>query len=127
MQYELIIENGKVKSENGSFFLAAPFTIQSGSSTVTILFKAVNDHEVMYSVEQNGKSILKLEHPDYIPGVSPEILSKEIQIPGFPDSRLIFDAFSRLGVSKSKTYKTYFDDPTNVAFSYSVEQQPLFN
>jgi len=126
MQYELTIENGKVKSESGAFFLAAPFTIQSGSSTVTVIFKPVNAHEVMYTLEQNGKTLFQLEHPDYVTDHRPENLNQAVSIPGFSDSRLIFEALNRLGISKSKTYKSYFEDPANANFSYQVEQQPLF-
>lgn len=125
--YELSVKSGNTLSENGYFFVAGSFSIQTEKTTVTCEFKRDEELEVAYFVYENGKEVLRLEHPDYIlPNVAPESLDETFTFPSGEKASVFFAALSKVGVIRSKTYNRYFaTEEHSKSFSYSVSQKPV--
>ena len=118
IQYQAIIEDGKIKSEEGYFFKAGSFEVKSKNSTFLCKFNRLDNGEVVWQVLENSDTIFKLTHPDYVPETTP---GKNVEVDSLETGQLvIFDALGRLDISKDKDYKLFFDE--NKTTDYEIVQ-----
>lgn len=113
VQFELEVNEGKVSKEDGSFFVARPFSVFVGNDVVNVRFKRNAHHQVVYVLTQNEKTIGEFEFPDYAPQTEPTSLDGTMSA--------VSAAFVKLGIARSKTYKEAFD-PESTTLSYKVVQ-----
>ena len=111
MSYSLKVQDNQVIEETGYFFQAAPFTITSEKSTLSVNFERSSNHKVYFKIHENGTLLAELTHPEYVPQQEPETLS--------PSLKLAIAAFLKTGISKQKNYNDYFDTQS---FSYTLTQ-----
>ena len=126
LQYTLTVKEGKVLQEEGYFYRAGNFFLNTSDNSFEIQFKRNKDHAVVYDVIEDQKAIQELTHPDYVPELSPGVYVKPSDIPDY--QRPIYAALVKLGIAKESDYLQYFTDDTNAAsFSYTVEQPQLID
>jgi len=116
LQYELMIENGKVKSETGSFFKAAPFQVIGDGKTIDIEFLRGTEDKVVYQIRDGQKILGEYTHPDYIPECAPE----KVELPEF-----IIAAMLHLKTSKDAAYNQYFLEEKFETYTFHVKQPTL--
>ena len=57
IQYQATIENGEIKTEEGYFFKAGSFEVQSNSNVFSCQFNRLSNGEVIWEVLENSESI----------------------------------------------------------------------
>lgn len=119
LQYNRIVKNGAIESESGNFFPAIPFQIIVDDATVDIDFVHTKNHEVVYTVSENGTQLTTLEHPDYTPNTSLEDAGKAIALSNGKGFAVVA-AFLDLGVGKGSQYKPVRDEGHSE--SYEIKQ-----
>jgi hypothetical protein len=119
LQYSRVVKNGKIESESGNFFPAIPFHIIIDDVTVDIDFVHTDNHEVVYTVSENGKHIISLEHPDYTPDTTVEEVPNHISLSNGKGLSVVA-AFLDLGIGKGKHYKAFVD--AGHSESYEIKQ-----
>ena len=117
-QYYLKVENNEVISEEGSFFKGTPFTITSGAQTIQVEFTRNADKHVIYRLSENGKALIDIDHPDYVPDTAPESIT-DLLNPS-EDAMVIVAALFKVEVSKGEPYNSALESAK--PFSYEIKQ-----
>ncbi len=118
IQYQATIENGEIKTEEGYFFKAGSFEVQSNNNVFLCQFNRLSNGDVIWEVLENSESIFKLTHPDYVPEKN---LGQNIKVETLDKEKLVvFDAFGKLDISKDKEYKSFFAE--NKTSNYKIIQ-----
>ena len=115
LQYNLIVTNGKTTQETGVFFPAIPFQIISDSTVVDVNFIHTDKHEVVYELTENGKSIIRLEHPNYTPDCSPEEVNETLTLSNNKGLTAVA-AFLSLGIGKGQQFKSLLESGHSESF-----------
>lgn len=97
IKYRIVVENAEVISEEGNFFKALPFELESDGRVFACVFRKSEHGHVVYEVSENGTVILELEHPDYLPELAFSDLDAEGQ-------KLLglYAALLHVGIGKAK-------------------------
>jgi len=119
LQYNRVVKNGNTESESGNFFPAIPFQIVIDDVTVDIDFVHTSEHTVIYTVSENGKQLISLEHPDYTPDTTLEEAGSQIPVSNGKGFAVVA-AFLDLGVGKGSQYKPVRDEGHSE--SYEIRQ-----
>ena len=123
IQYQLVVKNGGVVSEEGSFFEGISFQIKANNNIYSCNFDR-DEHDVVWKISSSDKVIDKLTHPDYVPESNPgEYLALEsLSI----DQKIVCAAFHQLKLIKNKEYNDYFSNQENqTSVDYEVLQYQI--
>lgn len=132
-QYEVLVKNGEVQSEEGYFYKAGSFNIKTESHEIIVEFKQGPAHNVVYSVQFNGNEVYQLSHPHYVPEVDGALpKSKDPVDVAQIDHHLIkvgqlgtvlMAAMVHTGIVGDKQYIKHFKDSANLkAISFQLTQ-----
>lgn len=119
LQYNRVVKNGKIDSESGAFFPAIPFQIIVDDVSVDIDFVHTDNHEVVYTVSENGDQLTRLVHPDYTPDTTIDDVPNHITLSNGKGFSVVA-AFIDLGIGKGRNYKSVGDDGHTE--SYEIKQ-----
>jgi hypothetical protein len=114
MQYELAIQNGATIKEDGTFFKAAPFQIETAGKTYHVAFTR-QDHKVVYGVTTGGHMVAQLHHPDYLPDEDPARVNAGLES--------VFAALVRLEIAKGPHAAYYRSADITPELNYLVKQE----
>ena len=119
MQYELEVEKGEDKQEEGHFYRAAPFRVTSQGRTLECTYKHDAHREVIYELKEVATFLGQFEHPFFVPDCPPDQVNETLKITD--DVHFFFAALVRLGITKQKDYHQYYGESEHNV-SYKVEQ-----
>ena len=123
IQYQLVVKNGDVKSEEGNFFEGISFQVLANDNIYNCEF-AREEHDVVWKISCNENVIDKLTHPDYVPESAP---GEYIQIENLTtQQKIIAAAFNELKLIKDKAYIDYFSQKENLSdLDFEVVQHQI--
>jgi hypothetical protein len=124
--YTLKVENNDIKSEEGSFFRAAPFTIKSEGAEVLCSFLRNSERHVVYRLSQDGNILAEYVHQDYSPECPPEKLKENLKVStGNPYPFIA--AMVHLGIAQGPEYKALYQNEGAQTYSFEVSQDNLID
>lgn len=115
-QYQAEIKNGKLVKEDGSFFRAAPFEVRSEDAIYTVEYIRDHEKEVVYRVQEDGKTIGEYGHPFFVPNEGPEKAIEQ-----YSNCSALFHAFVVLNITKQKDFRQYFESNSD-SLVYTISQ-----
>jgi len=124
-QFHLTVHHGSSQKEEGFFFRAAPFIVETDTSRFLVsfsrIFKSEDHHPVVYQIFQEEHCLFSLEHPDYAPLLSIEEFEKKH---GSSDIKSLILALIKLGIVKDKNYIQAY---SSLPLSFSVIQHSFLS